>query len=72
MAYQSKSPKATASVYTSLKGKEPAKRAPLWTDEADQGVTVSLQGNKRLRKLRDQAAEDVITGSEYEKKLRQQ
>lgn len=60
------------SVYTSLKGKEPAKKKSLWTDEADENLSVSLQGTKRLRKLRTDAAEDVVSGAEYERKLRQQ
>lgn len=58
--------------YASLKGKEPAKKKSLWTDEADENITVSLQGTKRLRKLRSEAAEDIVSGAEYERKLRQQ
>lgn len=60
------------STYTSLKGKEPAKKKSLWTDEADENLSVSLQGTKRLRKLRTEAAEDIVSGAEYERKLRQQ
>lgn len=60
------------STYASLKGKEPAKKKSLWTDEADENLTVSLQGTKRLRKLRSEAVEDVVSGVEYERKLRQQ
>lgn len=31
-----------------------------------------MASDKRLRKLRTDASEDVITGGEYEKRLRQQ
>lgn len=47
-------------------------KAPLWYDPADEDISVSLQDSSRLRKLRDTAAEDVVSGPEYEKKLRQQ
>jgi U3 small nucleolar RNA-associated protein 18 len=60
------------SAYSSLKGKAPAKKVSLWTDEADENLTVSLQGTKRLRKLRTEASEDIVSGSEYERKLRAQ
>lgn len=61
-----------ASPYSSLKGKEPAKKKSLWTDEADENISVSLQGTKRFRKLRTEAAEDVVSGADYERRLRLQ
>lgn len=60
------------SSYSSLKGKEPAKKKSLWTDDADENISVSLQGTKRLRKLRTEAAEDVVSGADYERRLRLQ
>ncbi|GAA6038453.1 hypothetical protein JCM8097_007658 [Rhodosporidiobolus ruineniae] len=47
-------------------------RRSVWYDPADEELQVSLQGQKRLRKLRDAAAEDVVSGLEYESRLRRQ
>ncbi|GAA5975448.1 hypothetical protein JCM5350_006482 [Sporobolomyces pararoseus] len=47
-------------------------RQAAWYDPADEGLQISLQGQKRLRKLRDAAAEDVVSGLEYENRLRRQ
>ncbi|GJN92625.1 hypothetical protein Rhopal_005660-T1 [Rhodotorula paludigena] len=49
-----------------------ALRQAAWHDPADEALQVSLQGQKRLRKLRDAAAEDVVSGLEYESRLRRQ
>jgi U3 small nucleolar RNA-associated protein 18 len=49
-----------------------AARKPLWHDPADASLTVSLAGHTRLRKLRQTAEEDVVSGREYEARLRQQ
>ena len=48
------------------------KKGPAWADPDDLGVQVSLASNKRLRKLRDTAAEDEIGGRDYERRLRRQ
>ena len=49
-------------------------KPPAWVDPADtQPTKVSLvNGHSRLRKLRQAAAEDEITGREYETRLRNQ
>ncbi|GAA6006074.1 hypothetical protein JCM11491_002021 [Sporobolomyces phaffii] len=47
-------------------------RQAAWYDPADEELQISLQGEKRLRKLRDAAAEDVVSGLEYETRLRRQ
>lgn len=47
-------------------------RQAAWFDPADEELQISLQGEKRLRKLRDAAAEDVVSGLEYESRLRRQ
>src|ERR1700710_1113242 len=46
--------------------------APVWEDSDDDRLAVSLAGNSRLRKLRISAAEDVISGTEYTRRLRRQ
>ena len=51
---------------------KPQRKAPAWTDPDDLEVQVSLASNKRLRKLRDTAAEDEIGGRDYERRLRRQ
>ena len=48
------------------------KKGPAWVDPDDLDVQVSLASNKRLRKLRDTAAEDEIGGRDYERRLRRQ
>ena len=48
------------------------KKGPAWVDPDDLDVQVSLASNKRLRKLRDTAAEDEIGGRDYERRLRGQ
>ncbi|GAA5859446.1 hypothetical protein JCM8547_006826 [Rhodosporidiobolus lusitaniae] len=47
-------------------------RAAAWYDPADEELQISLNGQKRLRKLRDAANEDVVSGLEYESRLRRQ
>ncbi|AEO70423.1 366af268-fb85-45d1-b53b-d29fc395edcf [Thermothielavioides terrestris] len=46
--------------------------APAWEDSDDERLTVSLAGHTRLRKLRNTEAEDVVSGTEYARRLRQQ
>src|ERR1700760_2426248 len=48
------------------------KNGPAWVDPDDLDVQVSLASDKRLRKLRDTAAEDEIGGRDYERRLRRQ
>ncbi|KAI9892090.1 MAG: hypothetical protein M1814_001796 [Vezdaea aestivalis] len=45
---------------------------PVWIDSDDERVTISLAGNPQLRKLRTHADEDLVTGTEYAKRLRKQ
>lgn len=45
---------------------------PAWADSDDERLTVSLAGVKQLRKLRETEEDDLITGAEYAKRLRQQ
>lgn len=46
--------------------------APAWEDSDDERLTVSLAGATQLRKLRTSEADDIITGTEYTFRLRQQ
>ncbi|KIK65860.1 hypothetical protein GYMLUDRAFT_38337 [Collybiopsis luxurians FD-317 M1] len=50
-----------------------SRKPPAWTDSSDPTITtVSLSSSKRLRKLRNAPDEDVLTGREYESRLRRQ
>ncbi|KAL2184164.1 YVTN repeat-like/Quino protein amine dehydrogenase [Thermothelomyces heterothallicus CBS 203.75] len=51
---------------------EEGEEAPAWVDSDDERLTVSLAGATRLRKLRTTEAEDIVSGTEYAKRLRQQ
>ncbi|RDW78017.1 hypothetical protein BP5796_05869 [Coleophoma crateriformis] len=46
--------------------------APAWEDSEDDRLAVSLAGNPRLRKLRVNESEDIVSGKEYTKRLRRQ
>ncbi|KAH8157175.1 hypothetical protein CIB48_g11071 [Xylaria polymorpha] len=46
--------------------------APAWEDSDDERLTVSLADATQLRKLRTSAADDVVNGTEYTLRLRQQ
>ncbi|TVY23260.1 putative U3 small nucleolar RNA-associated protein [Lachnellula hyalina] len=46
--------------------------APAWEDSDDERLAVSLAGNSRLRKLRVNEDEDIVSGREYTKRLRRQ
>ena len=46
--------------------------APAWQASDDDRLVVSLAGHTRLRKLRDTEADDVVTGTEYARRLRRQ
>ncbi|KUI67846.1 hypothetical protein VM1G_02647 [Cytospora mali] len=43
-----------------------------WEDSDDDRLTVSLAGVKQLRKLRKSEADDIVSGTEYTRRLRQQ
>ncbi|KIL95014.1 utp18 possible u3 snornp protein involved in maturation of pre-18s rrna [Fusarium avenaceum] len=46
--------------------------APVWEDSDDDRLAISLAGATRLRKLRQTEAEDLVSGTEYSRRLRQQ
>ncbi|KAM5355820.1 hypothetical protein ACJ41O_002466 [Fusarium nematophilum] len=46
--------------------------APAWEDSDDDRLAISLAGATRLRKLRITEAEDLVSGTEYSRRLRQQ
>jgi U3 small nucleolar RNA-associated protein 18 len=43
-----------------------------WQDSDDEIITVSLKSKNRLKKLRATEEEDIISGDQYEKRLRNQ
>lgn len=45
---------------------------PAWEDSDDERLTVSMAGASRLRKLRNFEGEEVVNGTEYSERLRQQ
>lgn len=47
-------------------------REPAWEDDDDARLQVSLASTDRLRKLRRHENEDIISGAEYERRLRVQ
>ena len=46
--------------------------APAWIDSDDERLQISLMAAPRLRKLRKFEGEDVISGTEYQRRLRKQ
>ncbi|KAB5580829.1 WD40-repeat-containing domain protein [Coniochaeta sp. 2T2.1] len=56
---------------TTKDDKEPVD-VPAWEDSDDERLTVSLAGVSQLRKLRISEREDVVSGTEYTRRLRQQ
>lgn len=50
----------------------PDKDIPAWEDSDDERLTISLADASQLRKLRISEAEDVVSGTEYTRRLRQQ
>lgn len=50
----------------------PTTKSSAWADPDDEELRVSIASDKRLRKLRVEESEDVITGNEYENRLRRQ
>lgn len=57
---------------TLIKPTENEDDAPAWEDSDDDRLAVSLAGNPRLRKLRVNEAEDMVSGREYTVRLRRQ
>ncbi|ESZ94629.1 hypothetical protein SBOR_4976 [Sclerotinia borealis F-4128] len=53
-------------------GEEEGGDALAWEDSDDDRLNVSLAGNPRLRKLRVNEGEDVVSGREYTRRLRMQ
>jgi len=53
-------------------GDQAQEDTPVWVDSDDERLTVSLAGVSRLRKLRKTEADDVVNGTEYSRRLRQQ
>ncbi|QBZ56426.1 hypothetical protein PoMZ_01332 [Pyricularia oryzae] len=45
---------------------------PAWEDSDDEKLSISLAGASRLRKLRLTEGEDIVSGAEYSRRLRQQ
>lgn len=51
---------------------EAAGPRPAWVDEDDEAVTVNIARVNRLRKLRAEEEEAVVTGAQYAERLRAQ
>ncbi|MFS7915228.1 hypothetical protein Hanom_Chr02g00162811 [Helianthus anomalus] len=49
-----------------------AKRKPVWVDEEEQKVNINKAKVNRLRKMRKEEDESIITGTEYVSRLRAQ
>ncbi|KAG8729513.1 hypothetical protein FRC12_020915, partial [Ceratobasidium sp. 428] len=47
-----------------------SRKKAAWVDPDDNQLDVSIASDRRLRKLRNSAAEDTISGREYESRLR--
>ncbi|KAG0303053.1 U3 snoRNP protein [Dissophora globulifera] len=45
---------------------------PAWVDEDDKRLSISLKSANRLKKLRKEESEDVVSGVDYEQRLRRQ
>lgn len=46
--------------------------APVWVDSDDERLTISLASYNQRRKLRDTEVDDVVSGTEYSRRLRRQ
>ncbi|OKL55625.1 hypothetical protein UA08_09086 [Talaromyces atroroseus] len=58
-----------------IEGKDEAgivSRPAVWVDSDDERMAISLAGHKRLRKLRIAESDDVVSGTEYIRRLRTQ
>ncbi|CAE6430462.1 unnamed protein product [Rhizoctonia solani] len=49
-----------------------SRKKAAWVDPDDNQLDISIASDRRLRKLRDSAVEDTISGREYETRLRRQ
>ncbi|CAE6472570.1 unnamed protein product [Rhizoctonia solani] len=49
-----------------------SRKKAAWVDPDDSQLDISIASDRRLRKLRDNAAEDTISGRDYETRLRRQ
>jgi WD40 repeat protein len=49
-----------------------SKDAPVWEDSDDERLSISLANATRLRKLRVSEDDDIVSGTEYSRRLRQQ
>lgn len=58
-------------VITTIGATEREKRKPAWVDQDDEEVQVNVVKNKRLRSLRKNETETVISGVEYAQRLRE-
>ena len=65
-------PSTNALIPISATGEEEGGEAPAWEDSEEDRLVVSLAGDTRLRKLRVNATEDMVSGREYSKRLRRQ
>ena len=54
------------------KSSEPDPNAAAWEDSDDERLVVSLAGRTQFRKLRRTEAEDIVSGTEYTERVRQQ
>lgn len=45
---------------------------PAWEDSDDERLTISLASRNQRRKLRDTEIDDVVSGTEYSRRLRRQ
>ncbi|CCO27899.1 putative U3 small nucleolar RNA-associated protein 18 Short=U3 snoRNA-associated protein 18 [Rhizoctonia solani AG-1 IB] len=49
-----------------------SRKQAAWVDPDDNQLDISIASDRRLRKLRDSAVEDTISGKEYQSRLRRQ
>ncbi|KAK6208234.1 U3 snoRNP protein [Pestalotiopsis sp. IQ-011] len=63
---------AVAAPTKAVAPKKEDKNAPAWEDSDDERLTVSLASATQLRKLRITEDDDVVNGTEYTRRLRQQ
>ncbi|KAJ1917900.1 U3 snoRNP protein [Mycoemilia scoparia] len=54
------------------KKKKDVAQKSAWKDEDDKNIEISVMSNTRTKKLRQEEGEDVLTGEEYENRLRKQ
>ena len=57
---------------TKVTGEKTEGDVPAWEDSDDERLTISLAGATRLRKLRIFESEDLVSGTEYARRLQQQ